>query len=197
MNNDTWQEITITQYATTPYRVLINDGENLKFKSSHSTFCPITKYEVVDITDNEGNTITEAFEFIEMGDPLITDYEDPDFYKTKDIDSSELRYYKNLLIWKTSVPLTNYWIHIQASSGLNATVSSITARLTIVEGINYPPKFDGELTNLRIDLNSANPYLRYSLPEIVDINNHTFELIITDIPKFGHFENETNTFTFK
>ena len=69
--------------------MLINSEENLKFNSSHGTFCPITKYEVVDITDNEGNTILEAFDFIEMGDPLITDHEDPDYYKVIEIDTNK------------------------------------------------------------------------------------------------------------
>ena len=84
----------------------------MKFNSSHGTFCPITKYEVVDITDNEGNTIVEAFDFIEMGDPLVTDHEDPKYYKIIEIDTNEQRYFKNLLIWNTSALLTDYWIHI-------------------------------------------------------------------------------------
>ena len=92
--------------------MVINEEDNLKFNSSHGTFCPITKYEVVDITDNEGNTIVEAFDFIEMGDPLVTDHEDPKYYKIIEIDTNEQRYFKNLLIWNTSALLTDYWIHV-------------------------------------------------------------------------------------
>jgi hypothetical protein len=53
----------------------------LKFNSSHGTFCPITKYEVVDVTDNEGKTIEGAIDFIEMGDSMIIDHEDPNYFK--------------------------------------------------------------------------------------------------------------------
>lgn len=62
--------------------------------------------------------------------------------------------------------------------------------------MNHPPMFDGDLKSLKIDLNSANPFLRYTLPEIVDYNFHTFEVNVTEIPEFGKFDPETNTFTF-
>ena len=62
--------------------------------------------------------------------------------------------------------------------------------------MNHPPMFVGELKSLKLDLNSANPYLKYSLPDIVDYNNHTFEVLVSEIPKFGEFNSETNTFIF-
>lgn len=56
--------------------------------------------------------------------------------------------------------------------------------------------FVQELKSLKLDLNSANPYLKYSLPDIVDYNNHTFEVAVSDIPKFGKFNSDTKTFMF-
>ena len=88
--------------------------------------------------------------------------------------------------------MTDYWIHIQASSGLNATNSSLTALLSIVEDAKHPPMFKSELEDLEIDMNSANPYLKYTLPDIfIDKNLHHVNLTVFNIPKFGHFKNET------
>ena len=80
---------------------------------------------------------------------------------------------------------------------MNATSSSITARLTIKEGINHPPMFDGDLKALKIDLNTVYPYLQYTLPEIVDHNDHQVVMKVDDVPEFGKFDRETNTFTFQ
>ena len=86
-----------------------------------------------------------------MGDQSVTDPEEPNFFK-------------NLMISDTSVPFSDYWINIRASSGNNASASTVAARLTIVEGINHAPVFEEELLPLSLDLNSANPYLQYTLP---------------------------------
>ena len=48
------------------------DDKNFKFNSSHSTFCPITEYEVIDVTDSKGKSVTDALDMMEMGDPLVT-----------------------------------------------------------------------------------------------------------------------------
>ena len=87
--------------------------------------------------------------------------------------------------------MTDYWIHIQASSGLNATNSSLTARLSIVEDANHPPMFESELEDLKIDMNSANPYLKYPIPKTIDNNFHEVNLTVFNIPEFGKFENKT------
>ena len=97
----------------------------------------------------------------------------------------------------TSVAFSDYWLHFRASSGLNATNTAIAYKLTILEGINYPPKFEDDLKKLSVDLNSANPYLKYALPEIVDYNFEQFSITVSDIPRFGNFDAEFNTFTFK
>ena len=87
--------------------------------------------------------------------------------------------------------MTDYWIHIQASSGLNATNSSLTALLSIVEDAKHPPMFKSELEDLEIDMNSANPYLKYPLPEIIDKNFHEVNLTVFNYPEFCKFENKT------
>ena len=40
-------------------------------------------------------------------------------------------------------------------------------------------------------MNSANPYLKYTLPKTIDNNFHEVNLTVFNIPEFGKFENKT------
>jgi hypothetical protein len=184
MNNKTWTEISISLLAATPF--VINIDENLfKFNSSHSKFCPITWYEVTDVTDSNGKTVSSALDYIYMGDPSV-------------IATKLYNYYQNLIISDTSKALSGHFIHVRAHCGANASVDAIVAHIIIAEGFNFPPYFKNDLESLIIDLNSANIFLQYILPTIVDPNQHSVTVsVVEGMPAFGEFDADSNIFTFK
>jgi hypothetical protein len=88
--------------------------------SSHPVFCPITHYEVTKVTDASGKTVSGALSTFKMGDSL-------------DANERDYTYYQNLLIYDTSTVYENYWVHVRAYSGKNATAEAIVARVSVVE----------------------------------------------------------------
>jgi hypothetical protein len=182
-NNNTWTEVGITQFASKPQTVNINSN-NFKFKSSHPDFCPITHYEVTKVTDSSGSVVSDGLNNFKMGDPT-------------ELNANNNNYFEKLMIYDTNNIYSNYWVHVRAYQGTNSSAEAIVARVSVSEGQNFAPLFKGDLETQTIDLNSANSFVQYTLPEAFDPNDHEISMVVGELPKFGTFDLETKTFTFK
>jgi hypothetical protein len=100
----------------------------------------------------------------------------------------------SLVITNTTNIFADYRVHVRASTK-SVRKDSIIARISIVLPTNYPPHFSQELEEIKIEVGSKS--FNYTLPQIIDYNNHEVDIDVTELPQFVKFDSEGKNLTFE